>query len=236
MCIHQIRKQHCIKCDWSYLCFSCRGFIVGKKGSCCSFCKPRPTYNSRIKEAKVASYLKDLSDTGTIQPWTTWNKELTNVNKADCGRPRPDFLYDCGSRVVVVECDEDQHKLYPKRCEFMRLARIVDGFRTEAGACIPVHVIRFNPDTVKVNSETTTVKTPARMLLLQERLIAALASTQTEHRVVVEKLFYDIEGPDAKATDVQEQLFETLAEFEDWIDATHPLESVGASSSATPPA
>ena len=200
--------------------------MVQKKGNYCSICLPIANKRTRVKEARVVAYLNEWADAGIVPPYTTWNKANPVSDKDVCGKPKPDILYDLGTHIVIVEVDEFQHKYssYTPRCEVMRIVRIVDGYRTEPGVMIPVHVIRFNPDAQKVNQITTTTMTPWRMVELKKLLVAAIASPDYDRRVTISKLFYDIDGADAKAKDVQMTAYETLEEFEDYVEEHFPFE------------
>jgi hypothetical protein len=59
-----------------------------------------------------------------------------------CGtsKIRPDFVFDVGFQVVVIACDETQHKTYDTSCENGRIFRIHHDMGRD------VVLIRFNPD------------------------------------------------------------------------------------------
>lgn len=56
-----------------------------------------------------------------------------------CSRRRPDVMIDFGTHVVIVECDENQHKGYD--CENKRMMEIFQDCGSR-----PIVFIRFNPD------------------------------------------------------------------------------------------
>lgn len=58
-----------------------------------------------------------------------------------CSRRRPDFVFDLGIGILIVENDENQHKSYPCECEQVRMIQIHQDY-----GGLPVHFIRFNPD------------------------------------------------------------------------------------------
>lgn len=61
----------------------------------------------------------------------------------NCGRERPDFVFDALSHKIVVEVDENQHGSYEKRCEYARMINLSQNFG------MPVIFIRYNPDPYK---------------------------------------------------------------------------------------
>ncbi len=58
-----------------------------------------------------------------------------------CGRERPDRVYDYGDKIIILECDEDQHQGRACLCEQTRMVNIS---QTYGG--LPVYFIRWNPD------------------------------------------------------------------------------------------
>ena len=61
--------------------------------------------------------------------------------RVECHLYRPDFVYDFGSHVVVIEVDEYQHETYDTSCDSKRLMSIFQGLGSR-----PMAMIRFNPD------------------------------------------------------------------------------------------
>jgi hypothetical protein len=58
-----------------------------------------------------------------------------------CGKERPDRVYDFGDKIVVLECDENQHRERDCSCEQTRMVNIGQSF-----GGLPVYFIRWNPD------------------------------------------------------------------------------------------
>lgn len=58
-----------------------------------------------------------------------------------CNREKPDRIFYFGHKVVIIECDENQHRNYPEFCEKIRMRNISQDFGEQ-----PVYFIRFNPD------------------------------------------------------------------------------------------
>ncbi len=57
-----------------------------------------------------------------------------------CSKRTPDLLLDMGSRVLIVEVDENQHDTYDFTCEHMRLMEISLDLNHRH-----IVMIRFNP-------------------------------------------------------------------------------------------
>ena len=117
---------------------------------------------------------------------------------------RPDFMFDLGGWVVIVEVDEHQHKTNAPECEQRRMTEI---FATVGR---PVVFIRFNPDDY-VDADGTTMESPwktnpvnhrtevpARCTDDWERRLARLRDSVEFHTatpptkdITVDALFYD---------------------------------------------
>ena len=63
------------------------------------------------------------------------------INGGECGRERPDFMWDAGTHWVILEVDENQHLSYAEECECIRMVNI---FNSLEGT--PALFIRYNPD------------------------------------------------------------------------------------------
>ena len=111
-----------------------------------------------------------------------------------CHRYRPDFLFDWGSHVCIVECDEDQHKGYACECE---QARMINLFQDQGGT--PVVFVRFNPDSYKDAGGKKREWTAGRGAKLIE-LLKQLQAHPPEHVVSAVYLYYD--GFDANAVEI----------------------------------
>jgi hypothetical protein len=88
--------------------------------------------NYKTKEKAVSVFL-DKDDTVT---WVT-DKRI----EGGCSKKRPDKLVDCGTHVVIVEIDENQHTHYDCSCENKRLMELSRDLNHR-----PIVFIRFNPD------------------------------------------------------------------------------------------
>jgi hypothetical protein len=74
-----------------------------------------------------------------------------------CDRTRPDFLWDVGTHVVILEVDEDQHADRQEYCECARMRNITETLMR------PTIFIRYNPDAFKQNGMNVVVHHHKRM-------------------------------------------------------------------------
>ena len=78
-----------------------------------------------------------------IKKWDFVNDKTVS---SGCSLRRPDFIFDLGSLILIIENDENQHKSRPCECEQTRMIQIYQDY-----GGVPVHFIRFNPDKYKSN-------------------------------------------------------------------------------------
>lgn len=115
-------------------CRSCKLVMVLDKTDKCEFCNPHTFETNRLaKQNALMAYLDYYGFTGDSTDMV--------VNDGDCGRERPDRVFDFGDRIVVLECDEHQHKDRQCSCEQTRMVNISQGY-----GGVPVYFIRWNPD------------------------------------------------------------------------------------------
>jgi hypothetical protein len=137
-----------------------------------------------------------------------------------CGSFRPDFVWerDIEQRVVLLECDEHAHRVYPAACEFTRPIKIALGYGDR-----PVHLLRYNPDMLSFVKSMPARKEREQLLL--SRMQAALApaacdDSKFKHILTIEFLYYyDIPGAEATAPHVQTISFATPHAYEVWAEA-----------------
>ena len=230
ICVCGIHKQYCIEhgggalcpckkiktqCSihgGSLLCVVCRYMTIQKTGSCCAGCSDINSRKSRFKEGRVAAFLTE----NVFPKYTRWNRE--DPGATFCGKYRVDFTWELGSgvestpcRVVLLEVDEHAHASYPKACELGRIGNIVQGF-----GGIPVHLVRFNPDTFKLNGVIQRhVDEEYRFKLLTDVLQKAFSNLEfAENLLTVQYLFYNNNEGD----EVNTLFFRTLEHYMTWMD------------------
>jgi hypothetical protein len=92
---------------------------------------------------------------------------------------RIDFAIYKTDRVVLVECDEDEHKRETVMCEVTRMLDVAAQHAMKNG--LPLHFIRFNPDGYAVDGRAQKPKMAERhkelLLAIEEPVTAPLAIT-----------------------------------------------------------
>ncbi len=115
-------------------CISCGLQMILDNENKCEYCTPL-SFNKYYTH-KQNELVKYLSLNGFIG--TTVDK---TINNGECGKERPDIVFDLNDKIIIVECDEHQHKQYSIECEQTRMKNIGQMF-----GGTPVYFIRWNPD------------------------------------------------------------------------------------------
>jgi len=115
-------------------CISCNLMMILDKNDMCEFCNPdifKRTYLS--KQNALIEYLNSINLKGNLIDKI--------INNGECGKERPDIVYDFNDKIIIIECDENQHKQRNYDCEKKRMINIGQSF-----GGTPVYFIRWNPD------------------------------------------------------------------------------------------
>jgi hypothetical protein len=100
----------------------------------CEFCDPiRFETNRLAKQTALMTYLDKHRLRG--------NSTDVMIEKGACGRERPDRVFEFDDKVVILECDEHQHKDRQCLCEQTRMVNLGQSF-----GGTPVYFLRWNPD------------------------------------------------------------------------------------------
>jgi hypothetical protein len=210
-------QEHCkegnVNVD-SPRCAECSEIRVKRKGDLCAICDVKINGTSRIihvKENDMVAAIKQFIlelDASIHSIVVKYNESIG----ASYGSYRPDIHIDCGTHVIVIECDEFQHK--PR---FVRRVKTETGgdngdevYVTE-GKCVakydemsetkrmigiyassgkPCYFLRFNPDPFKIGGVTSNVPIADRYVELRRQLTLALSKPPSSD-IVVTYLYYD---------------------------------------------
>ena len=115
-------------------CVSCSLPYVLDKDNKCENCNPAAFATARLAKQNA---LMDSLDVRDLKGDSTDKI----VEGGVCGKERPDRIYDLGNKILVLECDEHQHRERACVCEQTRMINIGQSF-----GGIPVYFIRWNPD------------------------------------------------------------------------------------------
>ena len=103
----------------------------------CECCTPAAFATARLaKQNALMNYL-DLRD-------LHGNSTDKIIDDGTCGAERPDRVFDFGDKIVILECDEHQHKERQCLCEQTRMVNLGQTFGGTS-----VLFIRWNPDKYK---------------------------------------------------------------------------------------
>lgn len=112
------------------------------------------------------------------------------MDSTTCGLERPDFVIDCGSHLVILEVDENQHDTYACQCEIARMINLA-----QIGG-LPVTFVRYNPDVYDSKQKCYSQSKRQEVLIKWLREVMAKSPVETRGAVVdVLYLFYDDYDP-----------------------------------------
>jgi hypothetical protein len=180
-------------------CASCGLKYQMPKNSLCPYCEPESKLRSETREAVVAEF---VDGTFPNAPYRR-NQRLPGRFCVD-DHHRPDFLFDMGTHLVVLEVDQNQHKSYAEECELVRMHAIVET------SGMPVRFIRYNPDGFKMEGRQMEVAREERHVVLERELKRAFEDTDESNRMSVKNLFYDTRDGNAYVQDVSEEVGTTI--------------------------
>jgi len=143
-CEHNRQKTTCFECcpNSDRICSSCHKTRVGRYKPYCAPCyfflnpNIKPIKRYLTKELHLREELRSF-----LEPYHPfYNTIIPNSCNILC---RPDIFIDCGTHLVIIECDEHQHRNYSEICEMKRYNNILFIYGK------PAIFIRFNPDSYK---------------------------------------------------------------------------------------
>ncbi len=161
------------------------------KYSLCGICADVPFYEeskrlNKMKESKMVKYLREnIKDFREIL--------ADKIIDSTCNLYRPDILYDCGTHIVVVECDENQHKRYNwESCSLNRSLEHMEEkrmYEIMIAYGLPTIFLRWNPDNFKVkNNKKYSIDKRLEILVMWVNYSMKMEVTEG---VIYKKLFYD---------------------------------------------
>ena len=122
-------------------CSSCNLLYILDKENKCEICNPISFATIRLaKQNALMAYLDARGLKGDSTDST--------IDRGTCGLERPDRVYDIGDKIIILECDEHQHRDRNCQCEQVRMVNIGQSF-----GGIPVYFIRWNPDDYSPESD-----------------------------------------------------------------------------------
>jgi len=139
---YNLVERSCVKCH--------RLDILNKDGICVNFCSLEE--QDRIMKKKVKKheeYINKLLDSAIeMRPYAT-----DTIIDSACSRFRPDRVYHCGTHIVVIEIDENQHKSYTN-CGHTKKEKLLGEEKRmyaigQSFDGLPCIFLRYNPDNYK---------------------------------------------------------------------------------------
>jgi hypothetical protein len=125
-------------------CKSCKlSYFIPADRDLCDYCYnpgfATPITTRKIKESRI----KQLLDSNNII-YDSYDK----IIDASCSRYRPDFVIDNPLFKIILEVDENQHRVYDKTCEHKRMVQLINDLGSEQAL-----FIRYNPDEFRISGK-----------------------------------------------------------------------------------
>lgn len=115
-------------------CTKCNLNMILDNNNLCEYCNPATFKKVHLaKQNSLMNYLDSINLKG--------DSTDKIVNNGECGKERPDRVFDFGDKIIILECDENQHKDRNSECENTRMINIGQSY-----GGLPVYFIRWNPD------------------------------------------------------------------------------------------
>jgi hypothetical protein len=190
----------------------------------CGTCVPSTTKRSRKSEKRLEWRLRTWAEEGKIPLYSSWDKVLPGILTVACNARKPDFFYDMGSWILVVENDEHSHVREDGRCNLVRVQDIANAVGT-----LPTYFIRYNPDGFKVSGTNTQIPSATKHALLLRHIQEIIANPPTDNHITIQYLFYNCIqcSTSSVCSFVHTDEFKTMVEFGTYIESTYPLAGVG---------
>jgi len=162
------------------------------KDNLCGICCDKPFYEeskriNKVKETIMVKYLRNNVDGNEIL--------ADRIIDSTCNLYRPDILYDCGTHIVVVECDENQHKNYPwESCSLNRSLEHMEEkrmYEIMVAYGLPAIFLRWNPDNFNIKGSIVKKYNNARRLEMLVKWVKYCMKLEVSSGAIYKKLFYD---------------------------------------------
>ena len=195
-------------------CVKCSEIRVTRKGDLCATCDVKINGASRkahVKERDMVAAIKQFIlelDASIHSIVVKYNESIG----ASYGSYRPDIHIDCGTYVIVIECDEFQHKprfirrvnrktggddgdeilVAENKCvaQYDEMSETKRMINIHASSGKPCYFLRFNPDPFKIGGVMSRVTIADRYVELRRQLTLALSKPPSSD-IVVKYLYYD---------------------------------------------
>jgi len=158
------------------------------KHKICRECFKKTTGKSSRVETVMSKYLDKHIGTEYLL-----GSDVSLKSMGGCQRYRPDKIYIGKELVIIIECDEHQHKWHngTYKCDERRISDIYE----EEGICgKKLAVIRWNPDHYKTKRNVKKIKRTDRLVHLVDYFNKILVNPPVEP-IHVYYMFYDNDNP-----------------------------------------
>lgn len=158
----------------SEICKNCNKFLERNESTECSNCNPTIYLNSKEEQVRKLLINNNIE--------FEYNKGIKGTNN---NNPlKPDFKINCENYYIIIEVDENQHKRYKDEYEINRIKKIREKLDKN------IIILRFNPDSFKVNNKLNQIHFEDRLKFLLS-IIKELINEQNTSYIELYKMYYD---------------------------------------------
>jgi hypothetical protein len=180
-------------------CVSCHLVMILDKDGKCEYCNPI-TFNT-VKLAKQTALFNYLD---SCKLYGTSTDRI--IDGGICGKERPDRIFELDDKIIIIECDENQHKDRNCSCEQIRMINIGNSF-----GGLPVYFIRWNPDDYIPELDSTLPdKLEKRYSILSKFLLDIIDNNIKIPIALISTIYMFYDGWDCLAT----EKWHTLVNFD----------------------
>ena len=164
-------------------CKSCNLPDILNKDGLCDVCNPEAFNRARLAKQKT---VKNYFDHVGLK-YIGYDQQ---IDHGDCGKERPDFLFDCNTHFIVLEVDEHQHEDRNCLCEQTRMINIGESLG------LKTIFIRWNPDKYKPINGRRQEKLQTRLEMLQHVIEKLSKISFTDGVIYCSYMFFDNDEPE----------------------------------------
>ncbi len=140
-------------------CKTCKLFRVQSIDDNCFTCRRGP------KLIRHETIIKEQLETSILKNYSSYDKSHPCCKEMGIRKIRPDFTWETEKNIMILEVDENAHRLYNVECEQGRIHELHELFQK------PLILVRYNPDAKMSILNQTTKKEHSYLIQTLENII-----------------------------------------------------------------
>ncbi len=140
-------------------CKTCKLFIVRNKNDNCFTCR------RGLKTIRHETIIKEQLELSILKNYSSYDISHPCSNEMGIRKIRPDFTWETEKNIMILEVDENAHRLYNVECEQGRIHELHELFQK------PLILVRYNPDAKMSILNQTTKKEHSYLITTLENIL-----------------------------------------------------------------